>query len=271
MERDAVQHKPAPLVDAHVHVFTSDMPLRDNPRHTPTYSFTAENLLSVLEEHDVGFAVIAAASPWLDYNDYVIDSVRRNPRFRGTVIVEPTVERYILEMMKRDGIVGVRMHMIGLDDMPDITTFEYRRTFKRIADLGWHIHLHAEGKHLLDLLPHFEKTGAKLVIDHLGRPDPEGGVNSEGFKAMLRLMENGRTWVKASGCHRLGEEASTEYLREIIRQAGPDRLVWGSDCPFVGQEGTPYQSSIDWLLHAVDDEDARRKIMGQNALELYFS
>ena len=29
-----------PLVDTHVHVFTTDMPLIDNPRHTPTYSYT---------------------------------------------------------------------------------------------------------------------------------------------------------------------------------------------------------------------------------------
>lgn len=260
----------APLVDAHAHVFTRDMPLRDKPRHAPTYDFTVQNYLEVLDDHQVGFAVLAAASPWLDYNDYLIDSVRNNPRLRGTVILQPTVERYILEMMQRDGIVGVRMHMIGLDSMPDITSFEYRRTFRRIADLGWHIHLHAEGKDLPDLLPLFERTGARLVIDHLGRPDPAEGINSAGFKAMLRLLENGRTWVKASGHARLGPP-STLYLQELLRQAGPDRLVWGSDCPFVGEESTTYQSTIDWLLDAVPDEGHRRKIMGLNALQLYFS
>jgi hypothetical protein len=31
-------------IDAHVHVFTSDMPLIDNPRHAPKYSFTHANL-----------------------------------------------------------------------------------------------------------------------------------------------------------------------------------------------------------------------------------
>ena len=260
----------APLVDAHAHIFTADMPLRDKPRHAPTYDFTVEDYLKVLDHHQIGFAVLAAASPWLDYNDYLIESVRNNPRLRGTVILQPNVERYILEMMRRDGIVGVRMHMIGLEAMPDITSFEYRRTFRRIADLGWHIHLHAEGKDLPDLLPLFERTGAKLVIDHLGRPDPTEGINSAGFKAMLRLMENGRTWVKASGHARLGPP-STLYLRELLRQSGPDRLVWGSDCPFVGEEATTYQSTIDWLHDAIEDAGARRRIMGLNALELYFS
>jgi hypothetical protein len=31
-------------IDAHVHVFTADMPLIDNPRHAPTYSFTDEGV-----------------------------------------------------------------------------------------------------------------------------------------------------------------------------------------------------------------------------------
>lgn len=257
------------IVDSHAHIFTSDMPLRDRPRHAPDYDFTLQDYTKVLDAHGVRFAVLAAASPWADYNDYLVDSIRGNPRFRGTVILEPTVERYVLDFMDRDGIVGVRMHMIGLDRMPDITTFEYRRMFRRIADRGWHIHLHCEGRDLPELLPVFEATGAKLVIDHLGRPDPEQGVESEGFHALMRAMENGRTWVKASGHGRLGPP-STGYLREIVRQMGSTRLVWGSDCPFVGDESMTYQSTLDWLREAVPNEADRRRILGLNALELYF-
>lgn len=260
----------APLVDAHAHIFTKDMPLRDDPRHAPDYDFTLENFMSVLNAHGVGFAVLAAASPWLDYNDYLIDCVRRTPRLRGTVIVEPTVDRIVLEDMARSGIVGVRMHLIGLHRMPDLGSYQYRRTLKRIADLGWHIHLHAEGKDLPDLIPIFEASGAKLVIDHLGRPSPDQGIECPGFKAMLRSIEKGRTWVKASGPHRLGFEQSATYLQEIMRQTSDARLVWGSDCPFVGSEQTQYQQTIDWFHDAVPDIAARQRIGGLNALELYF-
>ena len=75
-----------PLVDAHVHVFTRDMPLIDNPRHAPTYDFTVEQLIATMDAHGVQFAVIAAASPWGDYNDYTIAALRAHPRLRGTVI-----------------------------------------------------------------------------------------------------------------------------------------------------------------------------------------
>ncbi|MFZ2102200.1 MAG: amidohydrolase family protein [Oricola sp.] len=259
------------VVDCHAHVFTKSMPLRDNPRHRPDYSFTIEDYLKVLDDHGVSHAVLAAASPWADYNDYLVDSVKAHPdRLRGTVILEPNVERYVLDFMKRDGIVGVRMHMIGLANMPDISTFEYRRMFRRIADQGWHVHLHCEGRDLPDLLPHFVDAGMKLVVDHLGRPDPAEGIDSAGFKALLKTLENGRTWVKASGHHRLGPP-STLYLRELVRHTGGEKLVWGSDCPFVGEEETLYQSTLDWLAEAVPDDAVRKRILGQNASDLYFT
>ena len=75
----------APLVDAHVHVFTQDMPLIDNPRHAPTYSFTVEQLIATMDAHGVQLGVIAAASPWGDYNDYTLAALRAHPRLRGTV------------------------------------------------------------------------------------------------------------------------------------------------------------------------------------------
>jgi len=53
-------------IDAHVHVFTTDMPLIDNPRHAPKYSFTREELIATLDKNGVERAVIAAASPWGD-------------------------------------------------------------------------------------------------------------------------------------------------------------------------------------------------------------
>ena len=154
--------------------------------------------------------------------------------------------------------------------MPDITTFEYRALFRRLADLGWHVHPHAEGEDLPKILPTLEASGVTIVVDHLGRPEPKAGINSEGFKALLRSIDKGRTYVKVSGGYRLGP-AAVGYARELMRVAGPDRLVWASDCPFVGHENQfPYRSTMDWLAECVPDPAARAKIFGETALKLYF-
>ena len=52
---------------------------------------------------------------------------------------------------------------------------------------------------------------------------------------------------------------------------GPDRLLWASDCPFVGHEkDVKYQQTIDDVLAWVP-EPAREKVFSANALALYFT
>jgi predicted TIM-barrel fold metal-dependent hydrolase len=260
-----------PLVDTHVHVFTRDMPLMAQPRHRPDYDFTHEQLIATLDAHGVPFAVIAAASPWGDYNDCILAALRAHPRrLRGTAILAPTAGRYELEGMAGDGFVGVRLMFMGVSELPDLTSFDYRRFLRRLADLDWHVHLHVESERLPNLLPVIESAGVKLVIDHMGRPDPKTGIAGTGFKAMLGAIERGRTWVKLSAAYRQGPQ-STDYARELVRTAGPDRLMWASDCPFVGCEReVTYQQTVDWLIGCVPDPDARRKVLGETALRFYF-
>jgi predicted TIM-barrel fold metal-dependent hydrolase len=260
-----------PVVDCHVHVFKVDMPLVGNPRHRPTYSFTGEQLTATLDKHGVPLAVIAAASPWGEYNDYIIETLRRYPRLRGTVILPPSTDRYTLEAMQRDGVVGVRLPFINMKEVPDVTTPDYKRFLRRLADLDWHVHPHIEGEKLPQLLPGLEASGVKIVIDHIGRPDPATGIESEGFRAMLRSIGKGRTWVKLSAAYRQAP-AAADWARALVSRAGPERLVWASDCPFVGEEArVQYQQTIDWLNACVPDAAVRRKIYCDTPLRLYFS
>jgi predicted TIM-barrel fold metal-dependent hydrolase len=181
------------------------------------------------------------------------------------------MERFELEAMGREGFCGIRLPFIGLPQLPDITSFDYRALFRRLADLDWHVHPHVEGDDLPKILPILETSGVKIVVDHLGRPEPQGGINSAGFKRLAQSIEKARTWVKLSGGYRLGPQAK-DYARELLRVAGPDRLVWASDCPFVGHEGKfAYRATIDWLIDAIPDAGARDKIFGESARRLYFS
>lgn len=258
-----------PVVDSHAHIFTRDMPLNDQPRHRPSYDFTLEDYITTLDAHGVRYGVIAAASPWSDYNDYTIESVRENPRLRGTVIVRPSVEKYILEHMKRDGIVGVRLPFIGLSQLPDLTSFEYRRLLKRIANLDWHVHVHVEGERLPQVLPPLLASGVKIVIDHLGRVAPSACPDGAGFRAMVAAVQAGRTWIKASGPHRVGP-GSADVLRLLVKELGDERLVWGSDCPFVGEESRiSYSQTIEWLKQTLPDPASQRRVMSENAIALY--
>jgi len=257
------------VVDAHAHLFHRGMPLVDNPRHRPGYDFTVDDYLHQLDAHGITHGVIAAASPWGDYNDYTRDSVRRHPRLRGTVILHPG-KTYDFAGLAAAGIVGVRLPFIGLPHLPDITTTEYRQLLRNIADQGWHVHLHVEGRHIPALLPALENAGPRIVIDHLGRPAPNELPGSAGYRAIVDSVRRGKSWLKVSCGYRIGAVAAAHF-QGFLQELGPDRMFWASDCPFVGHEGQlNYQDTIDWLLARVSDEAAREKLFGRNAWAFYF-
>lgn len=261
-----------PLVDTHAHIYTTSMPLSGTAWHRPPHDATIEQYLATLDEHGVRFAVLAAASIFGDYNDYTIAALRLHQRLRGTVIVRPDTDRYVLERMKADGVVGIRLQWRNVADTPDLTTPEYRRLLRRVADLDWHVHIHDDAPRLPRPLAALEAAGVKIVVDHFGRADPARGIACEGFQAVLRSVERGRTWVKLSAGFRLESPlAPVSYARELLKSAGPERLFWGSDWPFAAFESkVKYQDTIAGLTAWVPDPVARRRIGGETALSFYF-
>jgi len=255
------------LVDAHVHIYRkTDPTLPGCPDISPA-EFTAEQLDATLAQHGVQGCVIAAGSLWGDCNDYICESVRTRPAWRGTVILNPaTADRHSMERMAQDGIVGVRFAWAGMATLPDLDSWEYRKLLFRVAELDWHVHILLEGPRLPLLLPRLHQAGVKIVLDHLGRPERE---DSEAFNAIVQSIERGRTWLKLSGKQRLGPRAN-EIARAMLRTVRRDRIVWGSDCPFVGLEPVTYRSAVDWLAELVPDPIERRTIGTDNALALYF-
>lgn len=270
---DATSLVEPPLVDTHAHAYTLDMPLNGTAWHQPSHDATIEQYLSVLDEHGVRFAVLAAASIYGDYNDYAIRACRAHPRLRTTIIAHPGMDLYMLERMHEDGVIGIRLQWRNVQDRPDLTSPAYRRLLKRVADLDWHVHVHDDSHRLPETLAQLEHAGVKLVIDHFGRPDEAHGLDAPGFQSVLRSVERGKTWVKLSAGYRLPTEAlANACAAELLKSAGPERLVWGSDWPFAAfEDKVTYAQTIAAFERWVPDAAARRRIGGETPLQLYFS
>ncbi|MGI4879638.1 MAG: amidohydrolase family protein, partial [Janthinobacterium lividum] len=103
-------------------------------------------------------------------------------------------------------------------------------------------------------------------------------------QAALEAVQRGRTWIKLSGGFRLaspeswrepdisGSEAiAASVAAELLARAGPDRLLWGSDAPFVGYEGRmTYARALAQLDTWVPDP-ATRRALSDSALRFYFA
>lgn len=263
----------APIVDSHAHVYTTDMPLSATAWHTPPADATCEQYIATLDQAGVKYAVLAAASLFDDYNEYSIEAVRRHRgRLRTTAILKPSTDPYVMRMMKDDGVVGVRFQWRNVKDIPDISTPEYRKFFRRVRDLDWHVHINQTADKLAAPIATLQAAGVKLVIDHFGHPQ-QGGAGNEGFQAVMRAIDNGRTWVKLSAGYRLeSPQIAQDCARALLAHAGPERLLWGSDWPFAGfEDRVRYEHVVAAFKDWIPDAATRAAISGETALRLYFA
>lgn len=274
----------APVIDSHVHIFLKDMFVSSAAWTRIDYGFTAEDLIAAMDDHGIHFAVVAAISISGHYNDYMIRSLRRHKRLRGTAIVAPGTDLYTLEKMQADGIVGMRLQLARQEQLPDLRSDDYRILLRRVRDLGWHVQVAIEGPSLRPVLEPLLEAGVDIVIDHFGHPDPADPLACDGLRAIYEAVDRGHSWVKLSGGFRLpGTDAwqrdpdgdidsiAATVAQELLGKVGPDRLLWGSDAPFVGYEkrvgyGTVLESFRQW----VPDPLVRAEI-SRTALKLYFA
>ncbi len=266
-----------PLIDCHAHVWGPRMPFVKAAWTRPDYVYSAEDFIADLDAHGVRYGVIAAASLFGTYNDYSIRALRAHERLRATAIVDPGVDLYTLEAMKADGIVGVRLQWFFRNPLPDMADDDFQRLCYRLRDLGMHIHLNIEGERLVEVAGRVMDTGVRLVIDHFGWHDPGPRLAAASYQGMLELIDRGNAWVKISSGFRHPNEHSpdwslpVDYAQDLLRRFGTEKLLWGSDSPFVGHEKVAsYRMAIERFNQCVPDLATRRAI-GENGYRFYFA
>jgi predicted TIM-barrel fold metal-dependent hydrolase len=261
-----------PIIDTHAHIYTMDMPQTGTAWHRPPSDATVQNYLAALDKAGIRFGILAAASTYGDYNDYALEATRTSKRLRTTVIANPDIDPAVLRDMSDSGAVGIRLQFRNVASPPDLSSYEYRRLLKRVADLGWHVHLHDDGHRLPNYINALLAAGPRLVIDHFGRPTPDGGKLPGSFRAILRAVEGGKTWVKLSSGFRLTPpDFANSVIATLLKEAGPERLMWGSDWPFAAfEDSVTYESALSDYYLGVPDPEIRRAI-DRTALAFYFS
>ena len=261
----------APRVDTHAHIYHDGMPLAADAWHRPEGEARLDTYLACLDRAGVARAVLAAISLFGPNNDYALAATAAHPRLRTTVIVDPDTDIGMLRGMAAAGAVGVRLQWRSTPAPPDLASPRWRRFLGRVADLGWHVQLHDNGRRLTPAIDAIEQCGAPLVIDHFGRPDAEKGVDCPGFQAVLRAVARGNCWVKMSADFRVGPDAMIRDLtRVLLDHAGPERLLWGSDWPFAVYEGqVTYDQATARFDSLVPDAGIRDRIH-RTANQFYF-
>jgi predicted TIM-barrel fold metal-dependent hydrolase len=189
-------------------------------------------------------------------------------RLRAVVTPRPAITDRELEILTKAGVVGARFtHATG----PSID----ERLVQRTHEYGWSMHyLLAEGDKGDTWMKSILASPGKFVIEHMGKPPVEQGINSKRFKFVLECIDTGRCWVKLSP--RISKQETFPFsdvlpLVKTLAERAPNRLLWGSDWPHP-QYWRPMPSDsdlLDMMLDWVPNEAARKCIFVDNPIEAF--
>jgi predicted TIM-barrel fold metal-dependent hydrolase len=259
-------------IDTHAHVFQRGLTLAPARRYAPDYDATLDDYLAMLDGHGIARGVLVQPSFLGTDNSYLLAALRRVPaRLRGVAVVDPAVPLATLKAMQAAGIAGVRLNLVGRAAVPDLSAASWRRLLGRVADMDWHVEVHQEAAGLPALLTPLLQAGAKVVVDHFGRPDPALGVDDPGFRFLLDAAASRRVWVKLSAAYRNGGQQIALDAIPLLRAAfGMERLVWGSDWPHTQFEHDASALNVHTALATwLPDPDERQTVLVDTPTALF--
>ncbi|RAU44660.1 MULTISPECIES: amidohydrolase family protein [unclassified Pseudomonas] len=244
-------------IDGHAHVFSSELDLTSARRYSPDYDATLAMYQHTLHSHGLSHGVLVQPSFLGTDNRYLLDALKQAPeQLRGVAVVERDIARAELEEMDRQGVVGIRLNLMG-KALPDFSEPQWKVLFGHVAELGWHVELHRHVMDIPTLIHGLMPFGVKIVVDHFGRPDARSGLDQAGLREMLELGLSGQVWAKVSGIYRLEgtPQENLEFARVLLplllQTFGPQRLVWGSDWPHTQHEQRISYASVVEQLQAL--------------------
>jgi predicted TIM-barrel fold metal-dependent hydrolase len=266
---------PAGATDVHAHVMTGRGGGVPCAAYAP-FEAPVGRFLSHLDGLGLARGVLVTPSAYGAANDVLCAALAAAPdRLRGVAVVGPDAGEDELAALATAGVRACRVQDRFAGGTP-VTALPALQ--ERIAGLGWHVEVWTDPREHASLLRTAAARG-RIVLDHLGLlPAPAAGEPDPALPLLRELLAAGDVWVTLSGAYRLvpgrTEAEAAPALRgrvEAVLAAAPDRVVWGTDWPYVAPPGpaptpTDHRAVLDaWL----PDAELRRRVLVDNPARLY--
>lgn len=265
---------PAGACDTHMHVYDAAVPSAPGgppiPGHFPAARYREMQARLGLER-----VIVVQPNAYLDDNRVTLDAIRAlGAGARGVGVVKPGVSDAEIERLAQGGIVAQRIfHLpngaVSLAQMDEVMA--------RVHPFGWHANIQLDGRELPQYEAQIARLPGKFVIDHTGKYLEPVAPDHAAFKALLRLVDTGRCWVKLSAPYETSRTGAPGYadvarLAQALARHAPERMLWASNWPHPSAppDAVPDDADLlDLLLEWAPDETVRRKILVDNPAALY--
>ena len=283
------------VIDSHLHVWASKsesatFPYVDGqapPDVLADRGSTAALLREMANSGVDGALVVQPINHKYDHS-YVASAIEAHPdRLKGMLLHNPSLspEEAVsrLEDLVLRGFVGVRFNPYLWSDGSEMSEEGGcgLAVYKRCAQLNIPVgvmcfkglELHYED--ILRLLESSPET--TLILDHFGFTGLDE-TGDEAFKQLLSLSKHANVVVKISAMFRIAGPGSDPFPYEGVKERrfkplleafGAERLMFGSDFPFVLQEEGGYKGAVDVVGSWANSERDRHALMGGTAERLF--
>jgi D-galactarolactone isomerase len=269
----ATLRAPANATDCHFHLYDNRYP--PAPGGLPAPDASPADYRALQARTGTTRGVIVQPSLYGVDNRPTLEGLAAlGPNFRAVVVVNTAVTDQELQRLHALGVRGIRFNLA----QAGATTLDMVEPLSRRVDaLGWHCQVNMPGDKIVAASDTFLRVRGRLVFDHLAHCPQPAGVDSDTYKLIRRLLDQGNTWVKLSGLYadsKVGPPsyADTAAVARAYAAAAPDRVVWGSDWPHPTErmDNKPDDALLfDLLATVVPDEGARRRVLVDNPAALY--
>jgi predicted TIM-barrel fold metal-dependent hydrolase len=266
-----------PKIDCHVHVFDpARFPYAANTHYAPTAQEigTPTQLAQLMDAYGTRYALLVGPNSGygLD-NACMLDTIAHSAgRYKGIAVVANNATSDELRALKRAGVVGVAWNVThyGVDYYRDAEPL-----LQKLVALDMFVDVQVEHDQLLHIVPLLTNSGARILIDHCGRPQVAAGLDEAGFRALLDLGATKHAFVKLSGFVKFSREPAPHedtwpYVAALVTAFTLDRCLWASDWPYLR---APVHVDYGVLLHLArtlfPDTTDRRRILWDTPRQLF--
>ena len=270
---------PKGSIDTHVHIFESHFPLFEGRGYNPPDS-TLEDLIHLHQTLGIDRVVFTQPSVYGVDNSAILKGMNvlneKIPnKARGVCAIKMDASENFLQELHGQGIRGVRLNLDNKGGMP-LELKEISKLEDKIKSLGWHLEYLFPGKDIVELEPVLSNASVPISIGHFAYQPARAGINSDGFKTLLKLVKDGNTWIKISGANRVSETDLPPYddvlpMARALVEANSDNVMWGTDWPHPNKyEVNPNDGDlVNWFGEWITDDTMRKQIMVTNS-ELFY-
>jgi 2-pyrone-4,6-dicarboxylate lactonase len=286
-EEKAMSYRGPPgSCDCHMHVFGDPVRYpysadrRNSPPADPLEKFL-DDYLALARRLGIERMVFVQPSTYGRDNSCMVDAMKQlGSNVRGIVDIDASTSETELDRLHEAGVRGVRINA-GPPNRPVDSTLipkvlpRLARMDSVCAEIGWQLDLLGPCWLYEEMHDTLKTLKSSFTVAHFGMFRGQNGADSPEFKRFLGLLQQGerRCWVKLTAPYRIASpplyEDAVPIARALIERA-PDRVIWGSDYPFLSHADRVNAVGLFNLIPAwAPDESLRRQLLVDNPRKLF--